>query len=150
MLTEVARNHVVMRLQQFREQLEKDMSPQDWTELEVAAHVLLYDVCKTLDLSNFDVMMVLGINASLLVSDTLETRVCSVPRLEVPFCERQVKALIFVQQEGMINLGTYRELCPHWSDETLRLDLVELAKAGYMVKHGECKGTFYTLAEDER
>lgn len=62
--------------------------------------------------------------------------------------ERQARALKAAERRGHINLALYRELCPFWSDETLHLDLVELAERGLLAKNGRTKGTFYTVVKD--
>ena len=55
------------------------------------------------------------------LADILESH--PVPRFRIPMNERQAKALAYVGEHGMLNLSIYRQLCPYWSDETLRLDL---------------------------
>ena len=84
--------------------------------------------------------------ASQRLADTLETGIRPIPRPRPPMNERQAKALAFVRQEGMITLGTYRAICPYYSDETLRLDLANLVRRGLLTKNGARKGTYYTLA----
>ena len=60
--------------------------------------------------------------------------------------ERQAKALRYAREHGELDLGIYRELCPFWSDETLRLDLAGLVARGLLVKSGHNRGTCYMLA----
>lgn len=59
--------------------------------------------------------------------------------------ERQIKALEFVQQQGGITNGDYRQLCPHVGAETLRLDLVDMVTRGVLLKIGDKRGTRYIL-----
>jgi len=59
--------------------------------------------------------------------------------------ERQFKALEFVQQNGSISNGDYRQLCPHVGAETLRLDLVDMVTRGILLKIGDKRGTRYIL-----
>jgi len=147
MLTE---NGLVLELMRYRKQLESDMLPEVWTKLEAPVYVILSDICKTLGLSSADTASVLGVDATLQMLSMLEVRIYPVPCKGEPLCTRQTKAYIFVRQEGMINLATYRALCPFWSDETLRLDLQGMVNCGILVKHGKCKGTYYTLAEESQ
>ena len=44
-------------------------------------------------------------------------------------------------------MGIYRQICPYWSDETLRLDLASLVSRGLLAKNGAKRGTHYVLAE---
>ncbi len=59
--------------------------------------------------------------------------------------ERQMQALQWVQGNGRINNSDYRQLCPHVSAETLRLDLADLVDKGVLLKIGEKRGTYYVL-----
>lgn len=59
--------------------------------------------------------------------------------------DRQIKAVTYVQQNGAITNGEYRELCPHVGAETLRLDLADLVSKGVLLKIGEKRGTRYIL-----
>ncbi len=59
--------------------------------------------------------------------------------------ERQLKALEFVQQQGGITNGDYRQLCPHVGAETLRLDLADMVTRGILLKIGDKRGTRYIL-----
>ncbi len=68
-----------------------------------------------------------------------------VPQWEHDMNERQMQALQFVQQKGRITNRDYRNLCPHVSAETLRLDLVDLVDKGVLLKIGEKRGTYYIL-----
>lgn len=51
-----------------------------------------------------------------------------VPEVDGSMNERQMKAMQYIQQNGMINNRSYRELRPNVAAETLRLDLVNLVK----------------------
>jgi len=57
--------------------------------------------------------------------------------------ERQLKALTYVQEYERITNREYRELCPHVSGETIRLDLVDLVSRGILLKIGDKRGTYY-------
>ncbi|NOZ26950.1 MAG: transcriptional regulator [Chloroflexi bacterium] len=59
--------------------------------------------------------------------------------------ERQLRALQYIQEHGRITNREYRELCPHVSSETLRLDLVDLVDKGLLLKIGNKRGTYYIL-----
>ncbi len=67
------------------------------------------------------------------------------PRWEHDMNERQMQALQFVQEHGRITNRDYRQLCPHVSAETLRLDMVDLVDKGILLKIGEKRGTYYIL-----
>jgi ATP-dependent DNA helicase RecG len=60
--------------------------------------------------------------------------------------DRQRCALAYARDRGSISLGVYRELCPGWSPETLRLDLADLVQRGILAKNGRKKGTRYVFA----
>ncbi|MCB0040346.1 MAG: hypothetical protein KDE23_11730 [Caldilinea sp.] len=59
--------------------------------------------------------------------------------------ERQLKALEYVQRNGSISNGDYRQLCQHVGPETLRLDLSDLVNKGVLLKIGDKRGTRYIL-----
>ena len=138
---------VVERLRRFREELEKEIAPDPWTALEAPMVLLLSDVCNALSLTEEERAVILGQAGMLALAESLEVRFRPVPPVKSALNERQQKAVDFVRRHGMINLSTYRGLCPHWSDETLRLDLASLVRRGILTKNGARKGTFYKLAE---
>ena len=137
---------VVARLRRFREKLESDMAPEPWTALEAPMVLLLSDVCNALGLSEKEKAGVMGAEGLLALTDTLEGSVRPVFRPRLPMNERQVKAVAYAREHGTITMHIYRKICPHWSDETLRLDLNNLVKRGLLDKNGQRKGTRYTLA----
>lgn len=139
------RRTVVCQLQRFRERLEREMEPEPWTALRAPMVLLLSDICDTLGLEEEDRLTVLGPEGQQALADILGERPV-VSRLPAFFNERQVKALAHVRGHGAINLGVYRQLCPHWSAETLRRDLADLVARGLLVKNGHKKGTYYTPA----
>jgi len=59
--------------------------------------------------------------------------------------ERQLAAINYIRQHGRITNREYRQLCPHVSAETLRLDLADLVKKGVLIKVGDKRGTYYIL-----
>jgi ATP-dependent DNA helicase RecG len=59
--------------------------------------------------------------------------------------ERQLRALQYLRDQGSITNREYRELCPSVSAETIRLDLVDLAQRGLVLKVGAKRGTTYIL-----
>jgi ATP-dependent DNA helicase RecG len=61
--------------------------------------------------------------------------------------ERQLQALSYIQEHGRITNREYRTLCPSVTAETLRLDLVDLANRGMLLKIGSKRGTYYILKE---
>ncbi|MCD6289482.1 MAG: DeoR family transcriptional regulator, partial [Anaerolineae bacterium] len=67
------------------------------------------------------------------------------PQWEGNMNERQLRALQYIQEHGRITNREYRELCPHVSAETLRLDLVNLVEQGLLLKIGNKRGTYYIL-----
>ena len=146
----IAKQHhkaVIDRLRSLREGVERDMQPEPWTALEAPMVLLLADVCNALGLTEGERAIVLGQEGTQALAENLETRVRPVSGPRLPMDERQAKALAFAREHGMIDLGNYRSLCPYWSDETLRLDLVNLVKRGLLTRNGVNKGTHYTLAE---
>ncbi len=68
-----------------------------------------------------------------------------VPAWEQNMNERQIKAMQYVQAHGTITNRDYRDLCPHVSAETLRLDLADLVEKGILLKIGDKRGTRYIL-----
>ncbi|HEY63266.1 MAG TPA: transcriptional regulator [Caldilineae bacterium] len=72
-------------------------------------------------------------------------RVSVAPQWEGNMNERQLRALQYIQEHGRITNREYRELCPHVSAETLRLDLVDLVERGLLLKIGNKRGTYYIL-----
>ncbi|MBL7062669.1 MAG: hypothetical protein ISS49_00490 [Anaerolineae bacterium] len=134
---------VVARLTHLRRQLERDMAPQPWTALEAPAVLLLSEACDALALAEEERAGVLGPEGVRALADVLETRVY--PRDAASLVnERQAQALRCVRERGRIDLGTYRALCPLWSDETLRLDLADLVARGLLTKNG----TYYTMNDE--
>lgn len=131
---------VISRLRCFREGLEHDMAPEQWTVLRCPAVLLLSDVCDALGLLEEEKASILGLEGMVALQWELGT--CS-----GDFNARQVEALGCVHKCGKITLSTYRAICPHWSDETLRLDLADLVKRGLLVKNGTKRGTYYVPAE---
>lgn len=67
------------------------------------------------------------------------------PQWEGNMNQRQMQALQYMQENGRITNRDYRQLCPHVSAETLRLDLVDLIDQGLLLKIGEKRGTYYVL-----
>ncbi len=68
-----------------------------------------------------------------------------IPEWEQHMNERQLKAMQFVQSNGSISNGDYRQLCSHVGAETLRLDLVDLVNKKLLLKIGDKRGTRYIL-----
>jgi ATP-dependent DNA helicase RecG len=67
------------------------------------------------------------------------------PRWERTMNERQAKALSYIRENGRITNREYHGICPNVSQETLRLDLVDLVERGILLKIGVKKGTYYIL-----
>ena len=61
--------------------------------------------------------------------------------------ERQLRALSYIQEHGRITNREYKALCPNVTAETLRLDLVDLANRGILLKIGAKRGTYYIVKE---
>jgi len=127
----------------FREELERDMEPKPWTNLEAPMALLLSNVCDALGLSEKERAAVLGQQGERALAEILNAHVT--PRRPALPRERQARALAYAQEHGRINIRTYRELCPDRSDETLRLDLVALVRRGVLARNGAKRGTYYTL-----
>ncbi|MCS7220640.1 MAG: ATP-binding protein [Anaerolineae bacterium] len=72
-------------------------------------------------------------------------RVSALAPWEGSMNERQLRALQYIQEQGRITNREYRELCPHVSAETLRLDLADLVDRGILLKVGDKRGTYYIL-----
>jgi hypothetical protein len=138
---------VVSRLRRFREQLDQEMKPEPWTVLEAPMPLIVADVCDALGLDNQERATVLGAAGVLALTDVLETTVRPILSPRVPVNERQAKALRYMREHGEINIGVYRQICPYWSDETLRLDMADLAARGLLIKNGAKRGTYYVLAK---
>lgn len=138
---------VVARLTRLRERLEQDMAPEPWTDLRGPMVLLLADVCEALGLDAAERLAVLGTEGEQALTGLMETCLVVLPR--APMNERQEKALSYVRECGSINLGKYRQLCPNWSNETLRRDLVDLVARGWLVRSGAKKGTSYALSGSE-
>jgi len=69
----------------------------------------------------------------------------ALPAWESSMNERQLRALAYLQANGRITNREYSHLCPDVSSETLRLDLVDLATRGVLLKIGAKRGTYYIL-----
>ena len=138
---------VVNRLRRFREGLERGMQPEPWTLVESPMVIMLADVCGVLGLDEGERAGVLGVEGVLALADTLETSIRPVFSPWLPMNERQAKAMRYAREHNAISLSVYRQICPHWSDETLRLDLVNLVRRKLLVKNGHNKGTSYVLPE---
>ncbi len=136
---------VVAHLRRLRQGLEEDMGPEElWTALRAPAVLLLSDVCDALGLAEMEKAAVLGPEGERALAEAMETGMSF--NAATPG-ERQARALKAAERRGHVNLALYRELCPFWSDETLRLDLVELVERGLLAKNGRTKGTFYTVVK---
>ena len=141
-----AQHHKTMiaRLQRFREEMESDMEPDAWTDLEAPMVALLADVCNALALNKEEQAIVLGQLGEQALAGIKETRFT--PHYGDPLNERQPKAMAYVREHGAISLSAYRVICPQWSDETLRLDLADLVERGLLSKNGRNRGMRYMLA----
>jgi hypothetical protein len=137
---------MVGRLRRFREGLERDMRPEPWTALTAPMAMMLADLCDVLGLDERERATVLGADGVLTMTDTLETGIRPVAFPWLPMNQRQAKAMRYVREHGEISLGVYRQICPYWSDETLRRDLSNLVKRGLLTKNGAKRGTTYALA----
>jgi ATP-dependent DNA helicase RecG len=57
--------------------------------------------------------------------------------------ERQAKGLLYAREKGRLTNKDYRTVNPDITDETARLDLVDLVDKGYFIKFGDRKGAAY-------
>jgi hypothetical protein len=134
---------IIACLRCFREELERETEPEPWAVIEIPMVLVLSDVCEALGLTEDECAVVLGEEGMRALHRELALRPTL---LSDALNERQIAALICVRKHGEITLSTYRAICPHWSDETLRLDLADLVERGLLVKNGAKKGTRYVLA----
>lgn len=141
-----ARHHqqVLHRLKRFREALETGVAPEPWMWLETPQVLLLADVCDALGLDEQEKAEVLGTVAQTALAEVLETRV--IVQTDRLLNARQAQALKYARRHGVITQSAFRQLYPDLSGETLRLDLADLVGRGLLRKHGNCRGTYYTLA----
>jgi len=141
-LAAARRAGTISRLQRFREELERDTEPEPWTALEIPMVLVLSDVCQALELTEEEQSAVLGQEGLMALRHEMAIR----PMLLAgALNDRQMTALTCARKHGEITLSAYRAICPHWSDETLRLDLVDLVERGLLIKNGRKKGTHYIL-----
>ncbi|MGQ9492994.1 MAG: ATP-binding protein [Anaerolineae bacterium] len=59
--------------------------------------------------------------------------------------ERQIKALLFLQEHDRITNREYHDMCPDVTTETLRLDLADMVQTGILLRIGDKKGAYYIL-----
>jgi len=138
----IARKWLVARLVDFRERLAREMDPEPWTALEAPAPAFLDDLCAALGLSEDERKEVLGLLGRVALGEHQQFTVNpGRPRVN----DRQAKALAHAEANGDIDARSFRALCPHWSPETLRLDLTRLVKLGLLVKVGRTRGTRYVV-----
>jgi ATP-dependent DNA helicase RecG len=57
--------------------------------------------------------------------------------------ERQAKGLLYAREKGRLTNKDYRSVNPDITDETARLDLVDLVDKGFLIKFGDRKGAAY-------
>ena len=127
------------------------MWPESWTALEAPVVLLLSEVCESLALTEDERATVLGTEGVMALADELvEVRIRPISRPRPLVNKRQAKALAYAREHGAITMHIYRQICPYWFDETLRVDLVDLVKQGRLVKNGDEKGTRYTLPRKAR
>jgi hypothetical protein len=135
---------MVGRLRRFRKRLEKEMGQEVWTATEAPVVLLLSNVCNALTINEEERSVILGRRGEKALAGLLETRPVLQPQTLLN--ERQAKALAHLREQGAINLSAYRQLCPGWSNETLRIDLADLVQQGMLKKNGAKRGTYYTRA----
>lgn len=144
-LTAAQHRAVVVRLRQFREELAEGLADEEsWTDLVVPLPLILADICDALALTEAEKAAVLGQTGQGALAEVLETRVTLRPTTVLN--ERQAKALKYAREHGHINHSIYQQFYPDLSGEALRLDLADLVAQGVFRKHGNCRGTYYTLA----
>lgn len=142
----VARHHqnVVDLLTRFRMKLEERSAPESWTRMTTSWVLTLADVCDALGLDEQEKVDVLGQAGQIAFSEMLDTR--AILPEGCPLNRRQMQALHHARQHGVITQGAYRHIYPHLSSETLRLDLADMVTRGLLHRHGNCRGTYYTVA----
>ena len=58
---------------------------------------------------------------------------------------RQHAIMTLARRVERLTNGAVREVLPYWDRETLRRDLAALVRMGRLDRHGQKRGTFYTL-----
>jgi len=136
---------VIARLRHFREGLEHDMDAEPWTVLEAPIVLILSDVIMALGCTEEERAQVLGLQGQGALAEILETRVR--PRFDprAVVNTRQAKGLAYLRTHERLDMSVYRELCPGFSDEALRLDLASLVRRGILTRNGTNRGTYYTV-----
>jgi hypothetical protein len=137
----ISRRWMVARLADFRRQLAQDMEPEPWVVLEAPAPTFLADLCGALGLGEQERAEVLGVLGLAVLNSPYSL---TVRQADGTLNDRQMKALAHAEGNGGIDARTFRRLCPHWSVETLRLDLSRLdgvagqsrAQEGYALRGG--------------
>jgi len=61
--------------------------------------------------------------------------------------DRRLRILVLASVRGRVCLGYIKRVLPYWADETLRLDLVHLVRAGKLLPRGRCRGRWYETVE---
>lgn len=62
---------------------------------------------------------------------------------------RQEKILDILKEKKRVQVGDLKEIFPNLSKRTIRRDLVQLVKLGYVLRTGEVSTTFYQLKNGE-
>ena len=63
------------------------------------------------------------------------------------FNDRQIKAFIYVHENGVITLSDYSKISPEVNERILRRDLENLVRINFLKAIGEKKGRSYELAK---
>ena len=77
----------------------------------------------------------------------VEPRLVRVEREELT--DRQEQILSLLRKSGRIKTGDLRKIFPNLSDKTIRKELVELERKGYIIKFGKTRDSYYTLKKRE-
>lgn len=137
-------HNLVAKLIRFRETLEAEMAPEPWTQVEAPLLLTLSDICDALALGTQEKAEVLGQEGQGALTEALDSHVTLSE--ERPLNPRQAQELKYARRHGVITQGVCRQLYPKLSSETLRLDLADLVTRGLLRRHGNCRGTYYTVA----
>jgi len=137
---------VLERLGRLRMTLETDAG-EEWTTIDAPIVLILNDVCDYLGLDDAEKEGVLGQSGILALSELLDSRFVLPDNTLLN--ERQNQALVIARKEGKITSSRFREACPRWSAETLRLDLSRLVAMGLLDKHSDKRGAFYVITRGQ-
>ena len=132
------RYSITGRLALFRSELEREMMPEKWANVEIPAGLFLADICSVLLLSEEQKARVLEKMVNQVRDDLL------VARITLTMNERQFMILEYLEKHRLITIKDMQRRYPELCAETLRLDLAGLVRCGLLSKMDTKSGTYYT------